>query len=332
MPVVRRALAKWQDNIIAGLPSTGLGIMSELSERDGDPVFILEEEGDDFIANAKKDVKIGVFLRKGWDGHPLRHKTSKDEKEVKEPHFGFIMHVQPKNWGRIAGSRDATGGTYNRFLTIWVQKSKTIPVFASPDPEPAIKEAAKRIRDIVAWAGNIGRDDPISVENEVSQRFEEWHRPTVESLTQGSDALSQMAERSMAYMIRIAALFAVSDKRTEINEGDLDSALAIVRYGVDSIRYVMPEETGGESLEQKILQAVNDHALLQEEAREAGEEIPDLSMTELRRNYIGNNIPVSQINQALLRLPQIRRYKDESSGGRKPVRLALVEEEMEVAV
>lgn len=209
---------------MAGLPATGLGLIGELVEKtdeDGkaSPVLVIEEEGDDFIANAKKDKRVGTMLRKAWDGATIGHKTRNDNIQVRKPHLGVVVHCQPKNWAAISGSRDATGGTFNRFLPLAVEQSKTLPVFSLNDPADEIQEQAKRLRRLAAFAREV---DVVTVPQKAAQRFEKVHRPAIEALVDGNDELGQMTERALAYVIRLAALYALADGRAAIKVKDFD--------------------------------------------------------------------------------------------------------------
>jgi len=325
MPVIKKAFVDWaSENVVAGIPATGLGMMSELSEHEGNPVFVLEEEMDTFIANAKKDTKVGEKLRKAWDGETLTHKTAKADLRIEDPHIGFVGHVQPKNWGAISGSRDATGGTYNRFLAIYVEQSKRVPVFSAPDPTPDITKAAKALRKMGAYARST---DLVEVPAEVAEVFEERHRPICESLTDGNEELAEMAERALAYLIRISALYALADMRDEITVADLDSALALITYAVASVRHVLPE-VGGESIAQIILAAVRRRHAEQVFAEEMGlEPVEDMAMTEVYDlPGIGRNKKAKEIMEALNQLPQIEVYTGKSNGGRPPMKLRFHED------
>lgn len=324
VPVIKSAYKAWGDeHIVHGIPATGLGMMTELSEHSGNPMFVLEEEMDTFINNAKRDPKVGVYLRKGWDGETIAHKTAKADFKIESPHLSFVGHVQPKNWGAITGSKDATGGTYNRFLAIYVEKSKTVPVFGGPDPASAIEEAAKKLLGMGLWARESR--PLVKVPADVAAVFEKVHRPVCESLTEDNETLSEMAERSLAYLIRISALYALADQREEITVEDLDSALALIRYSVDSVRFVLPEATGGESISQKILQALE-----MNRDPETLEAIP-MSMTEIW-DVVGRNVKVKEINEALKQLPQVERFRGESSGGRPPMYLRLIEDDLDLEI
>lgn len=314
MPVVKGAFKGWAgEHVVHGIPATGLGMMTELSEHGENPVFVLEEEMDTFINNAKRDVKVGVYLRKSWDGETLAHKTAKADFKIDNPHLAFVGHVQPKNWGAITGSKDATGGTYNRFLAIYVEKSKTVPVFNGPDPKEAIKHAAEMLFEMAFWARE--KQPLVKVPAEVAERFEEHHRPICEGLTEDNEQLSEMAERALAYLVRISALYALADQRDEISVADLDSALALIKYSVESVKYVLPE-TGPVSIEQKIIAALENNI-----CPDSMELLP-LSMTEVW-DVVGRNVKRTAILTAIKNCPRIRRFKGQSSGGRPPIFLEL---------
>ncbi|MFI6174993.1 DUF3987 domain-containing protein [Nonomuraea sp. NPDC051191] len=231
-----------EDNTVHSLPATGLGFIGELEERTvngtATPVLFVEEEMDTFVANARRDAKVGVYLRKAWDGQTIAHKTKHDDVKIRRPHVAIVGHAQPKNWAAIAGSRDATGGTYNRFFPVYVMQSKTLPVFESTDTAQVIRACARALREVADWARDA---DTVSVPAHVARVFEATHRPICEALTNGSEELSQYTERAMAYMVRLAALYALADHREEISVADLDAALALVTYSVESVSFILPE-------------------------------------------------------------------------------------------
>src|SRR5690606_23097545 len=123
-------------------------------------------------------------------------------------------------WGAISGSKDATGGTYNRFLPVWVIRSKKLPVFATPNPEETINKLGARFRTMVNFAQEVSE---LSVPADVAETFEVKHREICDGLTQGNEELGQYTERAMAYLIRIAGLYALADKRTELKVDDFDA-------------------------------------------------------------------------------------------------------------
>lgn len=306
--VIREAFKSWaHSGIEKSLPATGLGFAELLHGHGNDedgvaPLFIVEEEMDLQITNGRKDARLGGFLRYAWDGATFRHKTSKTDLAIKNPHVAVMGHVQPINWGTIAGSRDATGGTYNRYLPLWVEKSKSLSVFAPPPgEEDVIDEEASKLRSAASFARDVSE---VKVKPDVAELFESYHRPLADSLTEGNDALAQMSERAMAYLIRIAAIYALMDRRDHIEIEDFDSALALVTYSVETVQYVLPE-VGGESLASKIRRALV----------AAGED--GLKKSELW-DIVGRRYSKLDLAQAIASLPQVTIKRGPSTGGRPP--------------
>ncbi|WP_165495309.1 DUF3987 domain-containing protein [Actinomadura roseirufa] len=234
---------------VEGCPRTGEGFTSTLEALAvGDvasPVFLVEEEGDNLIDAAKRSKTLGVAFRKAWDGSTLTNITKAGQIVVKRPHLGMVMHVQPKNWGAISGTKDATGGTYNRFFPVYVERSKTVRLSKARTPSDVVVRLARQLRDMTAYAMNVSE---VTMPARVEDVFETKHRPVVEALTLGTEALAQYAERALAYMLRLSALYALASKRDEITTTDLDAATALVTYMVDTVTHVLPDaqSTGGD--------------------------------------------------------------------------------------
>lgn len=302
-----------EDNTVYGLPATGLGYIGELDERaiggTGQPVLFIEEEMDTFISAARRDAKVGVYLRKSWDGQTVAHKTKHDDIKVKRPHISIIGHCQPKNWAAIRGTKDATGGTYNRFAVFYVFRSKTLPVFQATDSNEVIRQAARELRSVADFAREV---DSVIVPKHVAEVFENKHRPICEALTSGSEELSQYTERAMAYMVRLAALYALSDKRDEISVRDFDAALALVSYSIDSIAFILPEA----EVSEESSMAVKVETFVKEFG-EAG-----CTATEIYRAFA---IKASDLRDIVGQLDSIEVVKGEGTGrGRPPMLYRIV--------
>lgn len=306
MKVIESGLANFHaNNVTYGLPATGLGFATQLAEMaegrpTAPPILFIEEEMDNFIANAKRDVKIGSYLRKAWDGAKITHKTSQTNMEIVNPHVAIVGHVQPKNWGAISGSKDATGGTYNRFFPVWVIRSKRLPVFGAKNPEKVIKDLGNKFRSMVNFAQEV---NDLSVPDDVAEVFETKHREICEGLTSGNEELAQYTERAMAYMIRIAGLYALADKRVELTVEDFDAALALVQYMVETVLYTLPEaKADGSGVAAKILAFI----------REAGEE--GRTSTEIARKF--QRVKAAEIRAIAEGSPNVKITKMRSEGGR----------------
>ncbi|MET8143339.1 DUF3987 domain-containing protein [Sphaerisporangium sp. NPDC005288] len=317
---IRRSPARFwgQCASVYGCPATGLGFAGELSERSirnvASPVLFIEEEMDSFISNSKRDTKIGIYLRKAWDGSTINHKTSQTDLVIMKPHVAIVGHVQPKNWGAISGSKDATGGTYNRFFPLWVTRSKKLPVFSAENSEETIKMLGNRFRSMVNFAQEV---TDITVPADVAEIFELKHREICDGLTTGNEELGQYTERAMAYMIRIAGLYCLADKRTELKVEDFDAALALVQYMVETVTYTLPEaESDGSDIPARIVAYI----------REAGESA--VTSTEVARRF--QRVRAAEIRAIVESCEQIRTSKMRSEGGRPATLFTWLEDSAQV--
>jgi hypothetical protein len=318
MKVIESGLSDFAEHsVVAGLPATGLGFANELAERSirgvATPVMFVEEEMDAFISNARKDTKVGVYLRKAWDGANIAHRTSQTDLMVKKPHVAIVGHAQPKNWGAISGSKDATGGTYNRFFPVWSFQSKKLPVFTQVDPGELITRLGKRLAQIVNFASEVS---DLTVPDDVAEVFERKHREICDALTQGSEELGQYTERAMAYMIRIAGLYALADKREALKVQDFDAALALVQYMVETVTYTLPEaEATGNDTPARVIAFI----------REAGDE--GVTSSEIKRKF--QRTPAAEVKAIVDSVPQIQAKRMRSEGGRPATLYSWIEVDAE---
>lgn len=245
---------------------TGLGVMQALSENVDPntgklaPMLIVEEEMSKFIDAGKKDRRLGAALTKAFDGRPITYKTGKDDIRIPNPHIAFVGHVQPKLWNATRGSKDAAGGTWNRFVLCWSERSKRVKMFETREGrEDAIAECAEAF----SLSASYGRErSAITVPLKVADVFEKVHRPIVEDLVNQSEEISEFAERAMAYLLRVAALYALAERRTEVSVKNFDSALELVKYSVATLTYLLSGNrsfTGRTTFAEKVLAFVKAH-------------------------------------------------------------------------
>lgn len=257
---------------------SGLGLIQELYGRINgetgtlapEPLCFYEEEFSKVLEAAKKDRRFGATMTKLWDGSTIMHKTAKETYLVPNPHASFISHVQPKLLRSVRKSKDAAGGTYNRFVVLWSMKSKSIPTFEeSAEYDAVIAEAVRMFRRICHGAADI---TAIRVSPELGRKFDRHHRPTMETLTSVSEEIAEFGERAVPYLLRIAGIYALAEKSEWIKEEHFDSALALMRYSVQSLQYVLSSENsfGGRTpLAEKVATVVKEHGIMTYSAMKA---------------------------------------------------------------
>lgn len=268
MRIFKTAFADfYETHMVPEIGGTGLGFMANFDDhRDEEgrfgPWFGVEEEMGQFIG-ATKDRRLSTAICKAWDGSGIRYRTGKDHYHIPNPHVGIIGHVQPKIWVSIVGGKVAASGVYNRFVVAYVQRSKVLPIIPTAAMIAGRDAVARKWGPILRRAGVFAREvEIVRVSEKVGRVFEKKHRPACDALTGTNEELSELAERSMAYMLRIAALYALADMRDYVEEGDFDAALAWVTYSVQSTIYVMSRNrtfSGKSALAEKVLRILGEH-------------------------------------------------------------------------
>jgi hypothetical protein len=244
---------------------TGLGVIKILHESKDEkgrtkPLLIFQNEVSKLIRSLASDGKMGAVFTNLADGDTLRYSTSKDEWEIENPYAVVLGHVQPKMFLLTRNSRAAATGVWNRFLFFHVEKSKTLDLFAGMAGKvQAIREASYRFLKAFTYARHCG---DVTVPPNVAKVFARRHRPAVEALVNQTAEINEYAQRGEAYLIKVAALYAIFDGRNSVTVKDFDSALALIEYSIASIKFVLSSAagfSGRTSLAQKVLRTLDEH-------------------------------------------------------------------------
>lgn len=242
---MRRAAVTFHDISVTGL-SSGEGLIERI--RDPDPsnekdfggtpdkrLAVTEPEFASVMARAKREGStLGYVLREAWTGKPLTV-LNRRALHASTSHVGIVGHITPKEFRLRMAEADMAGGTFNRFLPVYVERSKKLPIPEGVSPQ-AIDDLGDRLGKLLTAAKNVG---PIGMDDGAARL---WSAELYDELTEADDedsAWTEFARRAAPYTRRIAALYAVLDGRTMANRGDLLAATALVRYSIDTARYVL---------------------------------------------------------------------------------------------
>ncbi len=138
MRVVRKAHSEVYDITESGL-SSGEGLIERIRDRD------LEDEDDQggtedkrllvietemamvMAACAREGTKLPGMLRQAWDGERL---ASLNRKRIvaSHSHVAIIGHITPREFRAKLRDSDLAGGTWNRYLPIYVERRRRIPL------------------------------------------------------------------------------------------------------------------------------------------------------------------------------------------------------------
>lgn len=226
-------------------------------------LLVIETEFASVMARAKRENStLSSVLRQAWDGRALSV-LNRAELRASSSHVGIIGHISPREFRLRLADADMAGGTYNRFLALYVERSRplALPVGVGHQVKSTM---ATRLAAAIEAAAVIGAVELSTG----AQRL--WVDELYEEFTACNDEDSRWTEfirRAAPYCRRIAALYAALDGRHEVQKADLDAAAAVVRYSAASARYVLDGQTRDPRLDRirRNVDAAGEHGLTRTE-------------------------------------------------------------------
>ncbi|MEV0417331.1 DUF3987 domain-containing protein [Streptosporangium canum] len=306
LDVLRTALPDWtKANILEGCPQSGPAYVSTLADMGG-TALMLEEEFADLLKVSARYKNMGKALRRSWEGASVSNRTKEAVIHIDAPHVAILGNVTPTEWGTSVGRADKAGGTLNRFLPLYVERSKRIRLsdqISATEWARLIKPLADALKAAVLFARNT---EEVTLSGEALKLWDDQLCEAIESLTIGREAMEQFAARGTDQAMRIAALYALADQRDEITPQDLDAAVGLVTYMAETVQFLSPDVTeAGASLPlEKRIEAF---------VRQAGEE--GVPAGDLYRKF---GMKKAEMEALVTGLSTVEIVAGRSTGGRPP--------------
>ncbi|MFB7420793.1 DUF3987 domain-containing protein [Streptomyces sp. NPDC056210] len=246
---------------------------------------------------------LGPVLRDAWDGKNLAIHT-KDAYHSTEPHITVLGHVTPTEFGTKLKSHDMAGGTYNRFLPMFVEMPHELPWPERPDDyEEQLKDITDNLRNAFYFGTEEGT---VTFGEEAKQFYVSVIYPEYNDTREDSETMKQFTTRRLPYVMRVAATYALMNNRDVISREDLEAAKSVVDYSIESARYIegnivtvkAPKGATKVPFEEDI-------QLLKEALEQAGEE--GLSRHHISYNVFGNRRIRHEVDAMLLKLEAKKR-------------------------
>jgi hypothetical protein len=236
---------------VSGL-SSGEGLIERLRDDDPDSgggneerrkkkdprLLVVEPEFASVMARAKREGNtLAAVLRQAWDGRALSV-LNRRVLRASASHVAIIGHVTPREFRLRLAETEMAGGTYNRFLPVYVERSSRIPL-PQGIPDRTLSDLAHRLATAIAAAQSI----TLIELTEPSRQL--WCDELYDEFSAADDedsAWTEFARRAAPYCLRIAALYAALESQQRISVNDLAAAAALVRYSVASTKYVLDRQ------------------------------------------------------------------------------------------
>jgi hypothetical protein len=216
-------------------------------------LLVVEPEFTSVMARSRREGStLAAVQRQAWDGRALMVLNRKALR-ASGSHVAIIGHITPQEFRLRLAEADMTGGTYNRYLPLFVERSRRIPI-----PEGVSEELEARLSAQLADGIDKARTvQQIQLDWQATQL---WTDELYDELTAGDDedrAEAEFTRRAAPYCLRVAGLLAVLDGRALIARADLAAAAALIRYSIASARYVLDRQARDPRLD-RIRRAVDE--------------------------------------------------------------------------
>jgi hypothetical protein len=225
---------------VSGL-SSGEGLIERISDDRPEQdrrLYVIEAEFASVMARCKRDGStLAAVLRQAWDGEALAV-MNRNQLKASSSHIAITGHISPRELRLRLAEADLSGGTYNRFLPIYVERPKLL-AFPSGVGDFVTGKLSARLRECIRAARQCGR---IELDGPARRLWERDIYPELTGADDDDEADAQFTRRAAPYCLRIAALLAALDHRSLMGKRDLIASAALVRYSITSARYVLDKQ------------------------------------------------------------------------------------------
>lgn len=180
---------------------------------------------------------VTAIIRQAFDGARLQTLTRGSPQKSTGAHVSMIGHITREELLRYLTGTEAADGFANRFLWIAVRRSKVLP-FGGRWCEVDAAALAGRLRSALEFGSSHQK---IAWGSAAGELWVKVYGPLSEG---GRGMLGAVTGRAEAQVVRLAALYAVTDHSREIGPAHLKAALALWDYAEDSARCIFGDATG----------------------------------------------------------------------------------------
>ncbi|MGW6917700.1 hypothetical protein ACWGB8_28305 [Kitasatospora sp. NPDC054939] len=229
-------------NTRSGL-SSGEGLIEMVRDGDGDKdpgvtdkrLWVVESEYGVTMARGRREgSSLGGILRQAWNGEDLGV-MNRDALHSTAPHIAVIGHISPRELRAKMQDAEMAGGTYNRFLPVFVHRNLLDPD-GQGAPDQLIDNLATAWKTVLTDARRVGE---VRLTPEAAQLWREQVYPALCGDEADDGPLAEFTARAAPYAKRAAMVYALLDHTDRIAETHLRAAWALVRYARASAAHIL---------------------------------------------------------------------------------------------
>jgi hypothetical protein len=242
-------------------------------------LMITEAEFGNALAVMKRPGNtLSPTIRRAWDGQTLSTITKNSPLKATGAHISIIGHITEDELRARITRTEVANGFANRFLFVSVRRSKHLPHGGNLS-DNELDRLSQRVREVVEFAEHVGRVTMTPA----AYRLWEAVYPALSADQPG--LLGAVSARAEAQTIRLAMIYALLDRKDQIDVPHLKAALAVWEYCEASAARIFGGALGDPAADE-ILQAL----------RQAGD--AGMTRTDIR-DLFGRNRSSDRIGAAL---------------------------------
>ncbi len=209
-------------------------------------LWVVESEFANVLQQSRRGGNtLSAALRDCWDGVDLKPATKTNRVHASEPHVCLSGAISPVELLALVQRRDLLNGFVNRFLMVWGERTQ-IEAFPRRAPRARVEALATAVIDVLDFTRPRTEDGPETVLMTMADGARRLYAQLYQAeLNQelGSTLVDSLLERRAPMLLRLAMVFALTNRQWLIQAEHIDAAMAWVRYATDSAGFVLASST-----------------------------------------------------------------------------------------
>ena len=246
---------------------SGQWVVSHPGVTDKRLMVVTEEFSSALQSMAREGCTLSSIIRQIFDSGHLEPLTKSVKIKATGAHIGIIGHITFVELNGLLQDCQVHNGLINRFLWFCARRQKVLP-FPLAIPDSQLHDFQAEIKAIARFAGKTGE---LRLSDSGSEAWAEFYPGLSESR---GGFMGAILERAPALVLRLAMLFCLVDRKTQIAEEHLKTAIMLWRYCESSAHYIFGDREVRNPLAKKILRLITGRSLaLTDIHRELGRNI-----------------------------------------------------------
>jgi hypothetical protein len=259
--VVRRVLAEAdpafiEQRVIGGLTS-GEGLVADLNHRPegiGRSVLVHEPEFARLLRVGARSATLSALVREAWDGGALAVRTRKQPLHASNASVALLGHVTSEELRRRLDATEIANGLANRFLFIWVERSKRLPSGGSM-PRDELEALGVEVRDAIKHARKLG----TLHRSPAAEALWSFIYNAIDDDVHG--VVGALLARAEAQLLRLSVVYALLDGSSVIEVRHVEAAQAVWDACEQTIVRVFTEQESDPFVIRRLLTALHNAGL-----------------------------------------------------------------------